>query len=274
MAAHGNAAPARVQSDHEGQERRHRNRCKDKARPHPGRRRRLRPSNNQRQERGGHRQGATEVVEHLPTANRRNDDGAAFLGRCSVAPQNPGQQLPVAARPPVLPGGRCLIVRREVFKQLDIRGQCRPSEDAFKEIMAQQRIVRHLARQGGLKCIDVVNALAGVGPFSEQILVDIRNGRGIRIDAARAGEGSLEERAFTIEGERRGDAWLHQRVAFDDAPGLGVKSRPVERMCHGADQTARSATRQARVGIERDDIANTRQCFRGPSPDGHERGVP
>ena len=274
MAAHGNAAPARVQSDHEGQERRHRNRCQDKARPHPGRRRRLRPSNNQRQERGGHRQGATEVVEHLPTANRRNDDGAAFLGRCSVAPQNPGQQLPVAARPPVLPGGRCLIVRREVFKQLDIRGQCRPSEDAFKEIMAQQRIVRHLARQGGLKCIDVVNALAGVGPFSEQILVDIRNGRGIRIDAARAGEGSLEERAFTIEGERRGDAWLHQRVAFDDAPGLGVKSRPVERMCHGADQAARSATRQARVGIERDDVANTRQCFRGPPPDGHERGVP
>src|SRR6185295_1642618 len=116
----------------------------------------------------------------------------AFFPHGSVAPENPGQKLPVATRPAVLPGGRNLIVRGKVFKQLDVRSQRGSSKGAFKEVMAQHRVGRHVARKGGLKSIDIVDAFAGVRAFLEQILVDIRNRRRIWIDTARAGEDFLK----------------------------------------------------------------------------------
>ena len=46
------------------------------------------------------------------------------------------------------------------------------------------------------------------------------------------------------------------RIAFDDPAGAGVEARPVERMRHLADQPADRVARQARVGVERDDVAD------------------
>ena len=49
--------------------------------------------------------------------------------------------------------------------------------------MAQQAIFRHAALEGGLKGIEVVNALARIGAFAKQVLIDIRDGGGIGINA-------------------------------------------------------------------------------------------
>ena len=60
-----------------------------------------------------------------------------------------------------------LITRGKFFKQLNVGGQGDPGKNAFKEIMAQERILGHFARHGRFKRIDVVNAFAGVRAFLE-----------------------------------------------------------------------------------------------------------
>ena len=75
----------------------------------------------------------------------------------------------------------------------------------------------HAAGERGLEGIDVVDALAGVGAFAEEVLIDVRHGGGVGIDAARAGEDALEERALAADRQRRRDARLQHAVALDDA---------------------------------------------------------
>ncbi len=127
---------------------------------------------------------------------------------------------------------------------------------AFEEVVAEQRVLRHAAGERRLEGVDVVDALAGVGALAEQILVDVGDRRRVGIDAARRGEDALEERALAADRQRRRHARLQDAVAFDDAPAVGVEARPVERMRHLADQPARGVARQARVGVERDDVAD------------------
>ena len=110
--------------------------------------------------------------------------------------------------------------------------------------------------QRGLERIHVVDALAGIGAFAEQILIHVGHRRGIRIDAAHAGEDALEQRAFAADRQGRRDARLQHRVSLDDASGCGVETRPVERVRHLADEPADGFAWQPRVGIERDDVAD------------------
>ena len=67
---------------------------------------------------------------------------------------------------------------------LDIRGQTGAGEHTLEQIMAQKRAVRHPARQGCLKRINVVDAFAGVGAFAEQVLIDVGHGGRVRVDPA------------------------------------------------------------------------------------------
>ena len=111
-------------------------------------------------------------------------------------------------------------------------------------------------RRARLERIDVVDALAGVGAFAEQVLIDVGNGGGIGIDAVHAGEDALEQRTFAADRQRRRDPRLQHGMTLDDAAGSGVEARPVERMRHLADQAAHRVARQPRVGVERDDVAD------------------
>ena len=111
-----------------------------------------------------------------------------------------------------------------------------------------------------LEGVDVVDALAGVGAFAEQVLVDVGDGRGVGIDAAGPENDALEERALAPDRQRRRDARLQDAVAVDDAPLRGVEARAVERMRHLADQPARGVARQPGVGVERDDVADVRRA--------------
>ena len=91
-------------------------------------------------------------------------------------------------------------MRWKCLEQLDVGRQCNASEDTFKQVMTQHRVVRDLIRQRRLERVEIINALAGIRAFLEQILIHIRDGRCIRIDTAGTGERPLEARAVTIGG--------------------------------------------------------------------------
>ena len=64
--------------------------------------------------------------------------------------------------------------------------EARPAraKDALEEIVAEQRVVRNPAVERRLEGVDVVDALAGIGALAEQVLIDVGDGGGVRIDAA------------------------------------------------------------------------------------------
>ena len=96
--------------------------------------------------------------------------------------------------------GSDVVARREFLDDLDIGNQTGARKDSLEEIMAEQRAVGYTTGERGLKGIHIVDALAGVRTLTEEILVDIRHGGGIRIDTARAREDALKERTFAADG--------------------------------------------------------------------------
>ena len=90
-------------------------------------------------------------------------------------------------------------------------------EDPLEEVVAQEGVLRHAAGQGRLEGVDVIDALAGVRAFAEEILVDVGDCGGIGIDPGRTGEDPLEERPVAIGGHRGRDPRLQHTVSVDDA---------------------------------------------------------
>src|SRR5207253_8273660 len=115
---------------------------------------------------GNRGQRSAQVVEHLPAIDAWN----AATG----ASKDPRQQLPVAARPAVLPRGRQFCVGRKIIEELDIDDQPAAGEDTFKQVMAQDRVIRHTPCQSRFEHIDVIQTLAGITAFCEQVLVNVR----------------------------------------------------------------------------------------------------
>src|SRR6202035_784810 len=173
-----------------------------------------------------------------------------------TASEDPGQELPVAPRPAMLAGGGDLEVGGELLEQLDVGDQASAGEDPLEEIVAQERAVRHSAVERGAEGVDVVDPLAGEGAFAGEVLVDVRDRGGIRIDPGRPREDALEERAVPLAGQGGGDPRLQHAVPLDDAAEPGVELRPVQGVRQGADQPPGGLPRQPRVGVESEDVAD------------------
>ncbi len=92
----------------------------------------------------------------------------------------------VAPRGNVVAGG-------EFLDHLDIGRKTSACKDAFEQIVAEQCAIGHPAGKRGLEGIDFVDALAGVRAFTDQILVHVGRGGGIRVDAIHAGKDTLKE---------------------------------------------------------------------------------
>src|SRR6185295_15178044 len=116
---------------------------------------------------GRSRQCPPKIVEHLPPADEGDPIPQLRVGGSF---ENEGKQLPVSARPPVLPGGGDLVVGRKLLEELDVDDESGPSEDSLDEIVAQERILRDATRQSGGERVHVVDALAGVRALAEEIL--------------------------------------------------------------------------------------------------------
>ncbi len=175
---------------------------------------------------------------------------------CIAPPEQPWQQLPIAPRPAVQAGRGDIVPVREFLDDLDIGRESRACVDAFEQVVAQQRTVGRATGERRLEGVDVVDTLAGIGPFAEEVLVHVGNGGGIRIEAGRTRNDSLKERALAPRGKRRRDARLQHRIALDHATGDCIESRAIQGVGQFPDQSSRRATRQPRVGIERDHVAH------------------
>src|SRR5271170_7556576 len=91
-------------------------------------------------------------------------------------------------------------MRWKFVEQLDIASERGARENTFEQIVAQQGVLFDLAGQRGFKCIEIVDSLPGVRALVKQVLINVGNSRGVRIDSTGPGKNSLEERAFTIGG--------------------------------------------------------------------------
>src|ERR1700730_18921562 len=110
--------------------------------------------------------------------------------------------------------------------------------------------------ESGSESIHGVDPLAAVGTFAEKILVDVGDRKGIGVQPAWTGEDALEKRPLTASWQRWGDARLQHRVALDHAAAIRIQPRPVERMRHLPDQAPDGPSRQARIGIQSDHVAD------------------
>ena len=156
---------------------------------------------------------------------------------------------------------RDIVTVGELLDDFDVGGEAGAGEDAFEQIVAEQRRFLNPPGQRGFERIDVVDPLAGVRAFAEQVLIDVGHRRCVRIDAAMARIDALEQRALVARRQRRRDARLQDAVPLDDAADLGIEARPVERMRELADQAAHRIAGQLGVGIQRDDEAHVaRRC--------------
>ena len=196
VAARGDAGPPRQHREWQRQQARQRGQRQNAKRPGQGGGGRQEPARQQGCEGGGGDEGATQIVDQLPPADR------GHAARPPAQADNPGQKLPVAARPAVLAAGVDIVAGREILDHLDIRGECRAGIDSFEQVVAEQGVLGNAAIQRRFEGVDVIDALAGIGAFVEQILIDVRNRRGIGFDPAGAGIDPLKDRSVAADRQR------------------------------------------------------------------------
>ena len=193
MAAQRNTTPARHDAGQDGQQRGQQYRQQDEANPHRGCTDRHRQARQQCQHAGGRRQRSPQIVEHFPAAHRRNGVADPIRAADRSVADQPRQQLPVAARPAMVPPRGDVVTGRKLFDDFDIGDETRAGEHALEQVVAEQGRIRHAIGERGLECIDVVDALAGIGAFAEHVLVNVGDRGGVRVDAVHAGEHALEQ---------------------------------------------------------------------------------
>ena len=255
VAAQRDAGMPRHEAGEHRQERRQRERQQDEARPDERRRAggRVQPASSATSAAGA-RQRAPQIVEHLPAADRGRDSPAGH--RRLHAAEHPRQQLPVAARPAMLArrGDVVAAGNSSTTSMSDTRpsGRTCPRTDRGSASYCRARgPAARPRRRRRRRCPCRCRSLRRTGP-----------GRRPRPPTNRDRCRSvLEKMRWNSEPSRadrqRGrDARLQHAVALDDAAGRRIETRPVERVRHLADQPLGRVARQARVGIEGDDIAD------------------
>ena len=145
--------------------------------------------------------------------------------------------------------------------------KCDARVESLEEIVGQQRVVGHAVAQRRHERVDVVEPLAREDALGEQILVRVRHGRRVGIDAGVTRIEPGEQRTRRAR-ECDADARLQNAVAIDHQTGLRIDQWAVQRMRGDADQRARGIARQRRVAVERDAVAHRRQD--GRVPDVHD----
>ena len=245
-------APAPAQErEGEVQEKGQRQKRENGDRPAKRDRRRLKPADEEREERQRGGQRPAEIVEHLPTG-----DGGQPPRPPRRAPEDPRQELPVAPDPAMLPHRRDVAARRMGFDQFNIRHEGRPREASLEEIVAQHRVLERSAGERRDEGVDVVDALAGIGALPEEILIDVRYGGRIHVDPALSGMDTLKDRALGAQRQGERDPRLQDAVAACHPLERSVEARAVQRMRDLPDQSLDRVPQKPRVAVEGQDEAD------------------
>ena len=174
---------------------------------------RQQPAVHQRGKRRQRHQRAPQIVSQLPAAQRRDGCDAPLRRRQTQVRQEPGQKLPVAARPAVLARGHHVVAVRGWFDHGYIAHYRRACKQALEQVVTQNRILADTSGEGVLERIDVVQALACEGSLREEVLIEIGDGKGIGVQARRAGEDALHHGGALCAWQRRRHPRLQDAVA-------------------------------------------------------------
>ena len=156
----------------------------------------------------------------------------------------------------MLPRRGDAVVIGEFFEELDVGDEPGAREEPLEQVVRQKGAFGNASLQGSRKRVDVVDPFSGEDPFAEEVLVDVGDREGVRIDAPRPRKNALEEGASADRRKHRRDPRLQDSVAIDDAARDLVEDGPVQGMRHSADELVHRASRQPRVAVERDDVSD------------------
>ena len=209
----GSCAARRSRSWNEGGDERERDDREAAEGPDERAARQQRPRGREEGEERGRHEAAPEVVEDLPLADERQAVLREALRRRDQR-EEPGEDLPVAAHPAVLPPRVREDVGGVVVHHLDVGDERGARVQPLEEIVREQRVLGDAPADGRLEGVDVVQPLAGEDPLAEQVLVGVRDRRRVGVDAGVPGVHPREERPG---GAREVDA--HARL--EDAVALG-----------------------------------------------------
>ncbi len=226
----------------------------DERRPERGASRQDRPGGEEQRHGRGGEEAAPQVVEDLPSRDHRQPV-ALESATGGHEREQPGQDLPVSPGPAVLPARVGEDARRVVVHHLHVGDQRGPRVQALEEIVREERVVRHPSGQGGGEGVHLVETLAGEGPLAEEVLVGVRDRRGVGVHGGLAGEDAREAGAGRA-GRGDADPGLEDPVAFGHPAAGRVEAGPVERMGDDPDQLPGGVPGEPGVGVEGDAVAH------------------
>ncbi len=141
-----------------------------------------RPAVEQDQNRRRRDEAPPQVVEDLPARDQRKPI-ARDAGSRRHPGKEPQQDLPVAAHPAMLAARVREDARWIVVHDFDVGDERSPRVEAFEEVVREHGVFGHAVLERRHERVDLVEALAGEDAFVEQILIEIRHRRRVRIDA-------------------------------------------------------------------------------------------
>ena len=141
------------------------------------------PAEQQQEQQRGGLEAAPEVVEDLPPGKARERVPPADAVGAGNARQQPPGDLPIPPDPPVTAPRVVQVAGRVFLEQLHVAHQPRPGVAAFEQVVAQDPVLREPPPEGRLECVHVVDPLADEGALAEQVLVYVRDGARVGVDA-------------------------------------------------------------------------------------------
>jgi hypothetical protein len=153
----------------------------------------------------------------------------------------------------MLSGREGQVLRWVIVNQVDVGAETGARIDTLEQIVTEKRILRNAVGERSLEGIDVIDAFSDVTAFVKQILIHVRDGCRVRIDA-HVSRKDLGERGTAGAHDVDANPRLQDSVAFRDAAQTVVEPRTVQRMRQRPDETAPSFEREMRVRIQRNDV--------------------
>src|SRR5208337_1529141 len=113
-----------------------------------------------------------------------------------------------------------------------ITQQPRACVTPFDKIVAENPVLGEASAQRPLECVNIIDPLADKRAFSEDILVDIRYGACVWVDAGITPVQARIPRAVCA-GQTHSDTRLKDAVTINDPLRALVEARTVQRVRHG-----------------------------------------
>ncbi|EXI71313.1 MAG: hypothetical protein AW07_03756 [Candidatus Accumulibacter sp. SK-11] len=221
--------------------------------PQPGRREK-RPAQQKEQRQRRRDQTAAQIVDQLPLRQLREriplptaasplvrrgalSSRVASTGNGNSPPQPPGQ-LPIAANPAVAAADVGAVAKRIVFVQMHVAQQTCTRVTTFEKIMTEDAILGKAIPERLLEGVDLVDSLADERALTEHVLVNVRYGTGVGVNARLA---TVQSRVARAVRTRQADhhARLQDAVAGGDALLHFVVVGAIQRVRHRADKLPR-----------------------------------